>query len=116
MAWLDKCSTEVEVPIPEGGTEKIEVATIQGFECIIIQILNLAVRLAGIAVFIMLLIGGFKYLTSGGDPKAAESARKTITYAILGLALILISWFILRFIEEFTGVKITEFAIPTPAP
>jgi hypothetical protein len=89
-----------------------EVVKIQALECIIIQILNLAVRLAGIAVFVMLIIGGFRYLTSGGDPKAAESARKTITYAIFGLALILVSWFILRFIEEFTGVKVTEFTFP----
>jgi len=107
MAWESKCFTKVPV-----DGEEIEVATIQGFECIIIQILNLAVHLAGIAVFIMLIIGGFRYLTSGGDPKAAESARKTITYAIFGLALILISWFILRFIEEFTGITVTQFTFP----
>lgn len=93
-----------------------EVATIQCFECIILQILHIAVRLAGIAVFIMLIIGGFKYLTSGGDSKAAESARKTITYAILGLVLILLSWFILRFIETFTGVTVTQFTFPSPPP
>jgi hypothetical protein len=89
-----------------------EVVKIQALECIILQVLHIAVRLAGIAVFVMLIIGGFRYLTSGGDPKAAESARKTITYAIFGLALILVSWFILRFIEEFTGVKVTEFTFP----
>lgn len=112
MDWLSKgCSTKVKV-----AGEEIEVATIKGFECIIIQILNIAVRLAGIVVFIMLIIGGFRYLTSGGDPKATESAQKTITWAIFGLALILVSWFILRFIEEFTGVKVTQFAIPTPSP
>lgn len=89
-----------------------EVATIQCLECIILQVFHIAVRLAGIAVFIMLIIGGFRYLTAGGDPKSAESARKTITYAIFGLVLILAAWFILRFIETFTGVPVTEFTFP----
>lgn len=88
------------------------VATIQGFECIFIRILNIATSLAGLAVFIMLLIGGFKYLTSGGDPKKAQSAKDTLSHAILGLVLIIAAWFILRFIEEFTGVKVTIFKIP----
>lgn len=95
-------------------TDGGEVATIQCLECIILQVFHIAVRLAGIAVFIMLIIGGFRYLTSGGDPKGAESARKTITYAIFGLVLILAAWFILNFISTFTGIPdITEFTFPT---
>jgi len=110
MNWFrEGCSTLVT---PPGGGEQIEVVTIQGFECIVRIIFNLAIRLAGLAVFIMLLVGGFKYLTSGGDPKATESAQKTITYAILGLALLLGGWLILLFIKEFTGIDVTIFEIP----
>ena len=79
---------------------------------IVQNIFNLAIRLAGITTFIMLIMGGFKYLTAGGDAKAAESARNTITYAILGLVLIIAAWFILKFISEFTGVDVTEFTLP----
>jgi len=88
------------------------VAKIECLECVAQIVLNYAIRFAGIAVFIMLIIGGFKYLTSAGDPKAKESAQKTITYAILGLALFLVSWLILLFIKEFTGVDVTQFTIP----
>ena len=56
--------------------------------------------------------GGFRYLTSMGDPKGTETAKNTLTYAVLGLVLIIGAWFILQFIEEFTGVKVTEFEIP----
>ena len=92
-------------------------AEIQDLEEIVKTILNYAVRLAGIAVFMMLIAGGFKYLTAGGDPKKAESAQKTITYAIFGLVLLIGGWFILQFIEKFTGVPVTEFSIiPTPGP
>lgn len=88
------------------------IAKIECLECIVQIILNFAVRLAGIAVFVMLIIGGFKYLTSAGDPKTKEAAQKTITYAILGLALLLGGWLVLLFIKEFTGVDVTQFTIP----
>ena len=81
---------------------------------IVENIFNLAIRLAGILAFIMLILGGFKYLTSGGDPKATESARKTLTYAVLGLVLVIAAWFILKFLSEFTGVNLTEFTFSVP--
>jgi hypothetical protein len=89
-----------------------EVATIQCIECIFKNFLNIATTLAGLAVFIMFLAGGFKYLTSAGDPKGTESAKSTLTYAVLGLVLVIVAWFILQFIKEFTGVEVTEFEIP----
>lgn len=89
-------------------------ATIQDFQGIVKTVLNLAVQLAGIVVFILLLVGGFKYLTSGGNPEAKKAASGTITYAILGLALLLGSWLILLLIKEITGVDVTQFVIPRP--
>jgi Mn2+/Fe2+ NRAMP family transporter len=89
-------------------------ATIKDFEEIVQSVLNIAIRLAGVLLFIMLIVGGFKYLTAGGDPKKAEAAQKTLTYAIGGLALVILAWFILLFIEKFTGVTVTQFNISTP--
>lgn len=91
--------------------EESGVATIKGFELIFQKILNVAVGFAVVVLFLFLVIGGFKFLTSGGDPKATESAKNTLTYAILGLALLIGIWFILLFIEKLTGIKVTEFKI-----
>jgi len=102
MDWFSKgCSAMAELP----SGETVEVATIKGFECIFQNVLNIVVRLAGIAVLIFIIIGGFQYLTAGGDPKKSESAKNTITYAILGLVLLILAWFILKFIQTFTGIK-----------
>src|SRR4030042_319763 len=77
------------------------------------RILNIAIGLAGIVVFLLLLAGGFKLLFSGGNPEQIKKASGTITWAIIGLVIFIAVWLIFLFIEEFTGVTVTEFDIPS---
>lgn len=51
-------------------------------------ILNLLVVVGGVISVIMIVIGGIKYATSGGDSNAAASAKNTIIYALVGLVVI----------------------------
>jgi hypothetical protein len=88
-----------------------DVAKLSDLEGVFGNIVGVALGLAGIALFIMLLVGGFRYITAGGDPKGVEGARKTLTYAVSGIVLIALSFLILRFIEQFTGAPVTEFKI-----
>ena len=76
-----------------------------GLEDVFKNVVSIAIGFAGIAFFIMFLVGGFQYLTAGGNPQAAEGARKTLTYAIMGLAFIALSYLILRLIATFTGAE-----------
>lgn len=92
-------------------TSSTGIATIADFGCVFQNFVTSLLGLAGIVLFIMLLFGGFKYITSGGDPKAVESAQKTLTYAIGGLIVILLSYLILVFIKEITGANVTEFNV-----
>jgi len=89
-------------------------ATISGLELVFVNVVRAALGFAGIVLFILLLVGGIKYITSGGDPKATEGAQKTITYAIGGLALILLSYLILVLIKTITGVDVTQFVVTQP--
>lgn len=66
------------------------------------NILGVVARIASLAAIAMIIVGGFKYLTAGGDPKAAEQAKHTLTWAIFGLAALVGAWFILRLIFAFT--------------
>jgi len=93
-----------------------DVATIQGFECLFRNVLRVATTFCGLAFGVMLIVGGFKFILSGGDPKGTQSAQKTITTAFAGLVLTLALWIILRFVEQFTGLKVTEFNIPGGTP
>ncbi len=50
-----------------------------------------------IAVF-MVIIGGLKFITSGGDPAKTASAKDTILYAAIGLVVVALAQFIVRFV------------------
>ncbi len=91
-----------------------DVAKISDLGIIFKNVVSAALGFAGIVLFVLLLMGGFKYITSGGDPKATEEAQKTITYAILGLILILASYLILVLISKITGVDVTQFKVTLP--
>lgn len=80
------------------------VATIQGIECVFERVVGSVLFIAGIALFILLVWGGFSYMTAGGDAQKAEGAKKILTYAIGGLVLLVLSVVILSVIGSFTGV------------
>lgn len=88
-----------------------DVPTIFGFECLFYNILQIITTVAGLAFFAMFIVGGFKYLTSGGDPKKAASASSTLAMSVIGLIGVIVSWLILLFIEKFTGVPVTKFKL-----
>lgn len=102
--------TRTFAPDEVGGPEG-DVATLKGLEAIFANIITIALTLAGLAFFVMLIVGGFQYLTSGGEVEATTKARKTLTYAFFGLVLVVAAFLILKLIEVFTGVTLTEFKI-----
>lgn len=89
-------------------------AQLSDLDFIFENVVSALLALGGIVLFLMLLSGGFKYLTSGGDPKATEGAKNTLTYAIGGLVLLAGSYLILRIISDFTGADVTNFSITKP--
>lgn len=88
-----------------------EPAKISDIVDILKNIISLLAPAAGIAFFIMLVVGGFKFLTAG-DPKAAAGARSTLTYAVIGIILVVAAWLILKLIADFTGANVTTVTIP----
>lgn len=89
------------------------VATIQGFECLFYNVLQFVMVFAGIVFFIMFVSAGYKYFFTGGDPKKIAAASASLTNAFIGLIGVICSIIILRLIQNFTGVNITDFVIPS---
>jgi hypothetical protein len=61
----------------------------------VVQVLGLIV---GVAAVIFIIIGGLKYVTSSGDAQKATSARNTIIYAVVGLAVAALAEAIVAFV------------------
>lgn len=74
--------------------------------CLGILIHNLVVVLmiaSAFATLLMLIIGGLRFTLSGGDPKKVQAARGTLTYAIIGVAIVFFAFVIMRLIAGITG-------------
>ncbi len=54
----------------------------------------------GIVSVIMIVVGGFKYVTSNGDANAIQSAKNTILYAVIGLAIAILGQVIIQFVAK----------------
>ena len=66
-----------------------------------------------LAALLYLVWGGFKWLTSGGDKAAVQSAREHIVAAIVGLVLMFIVYAIMFIILGFFSVNTGTFTLPS---
>lgn len=91
-------------PAPVGIANSGDIATLKGLEGIFQRIVIAVLGLVAIVLFIYLIYGGISYITSGGQPDKASSARNAITYAIYGVIVVALAYLILRAIAAITGV------------
>ena len=83
------------------------------FPSIISALIRLAVEIAAIVFFFILVIGGIRWIASGGDKAQTEAARNQITSALVGLVIVFAAWAIVALINVFFGINIFSLAIPT---
>lgn len=62
------------------------------------KVINLLSALIGITAVIMVMVGGFKYIISSGDSNSATSAKNTIIYALVGLAIAALAQVLVHFV------------------
>jgi cytochrome bd-type quinol oxidase subunit 2 len=67
-------------------------------DTIIKNVVNVLSVVVGIVAVIMIIVGGFRYITSAGNPEGAKSARNTILYAIIGLVIVALAQIIVHFV------------------
>ena len=65
---------------------------------IVILVVNVFSWIVGVISVIMIIYGGFKYITSGGDTGNVTTAKNTILYAIIGLIIVALAQLIVRFV------------------
>lgn len=81
------------------GGKTFDLNTTQNLNEIVAWFYYFIVTISGFAAFVMLVWGGFKYLSSAGNPSAIGDSKDMIQKALLGLLLILVSYLILQAIN-----------------
>lgn len=66
------------------------------------KILNIFSVVVGLAAVVMIVLAGFRYITSGGKEDGVKNAKNTILYAIIGLAIVGLSQIIVQFVLNKT--------------
>jgi uncharacterized membrane protein len=59
---------------------------------------NIFSLIVGIVAVIMIIYGGFRYITSGGDSNNVGTAKNTLIYAIVGLIIVALAQFIVHYV------------------
>lgn len=76
------------------------------FSGIISAAIQIILVVSAIVFFFILVLGGLKWITSGGDKGQTEAARNQITAALVGLVIVFAAWAIVQLVQTFFGVNI----------
>lgn len=93
--------------LPKNITENLTPATLVSGG------IRLVLVLAALLFFFMLVVGGVQWIVSGGDKAGSENARKRITSALVGLAIVFAAWAIAMLVNTLFGINIFSLTIPT---
>ncbi|HVV66482.1 MAG TPA: pilin [Candidatus Saccharimonadales bacterium] len=84
-----------------------------GFTNVLSTIVSIISYIAGIVAIVMVIVAGVKYMTSAGDSNKASSAKSTLIYALIGLAIAVLAQVIVQFvINTASGAP----GVPQPPP
>ena len=69
-------------------------------ESVISTTINWVIGISGAVAAVFVVMGGIGYITSSGDPQKLKKAKETITYALIGLAVVALAQIITAFISN----------------
>lgn len=84
---------------------------VTGIASIVSSIVGVMTLGAGIWFLFQVIIGGFSWITSGGDKSKLETARHRINDAFIGLVVVVAGWGILALASQFFN---TDFSLNDP--
>jgi hypothetical protein len=110
-----------QIPDGGGGSQKINLSATGQFTqlngitvtTLVSGLVRLVLVIAALVFFFILVIGGIQWIISGGDKTGVETARKRITNALIGLAIVFVAWAIISLINQLFNVSIFSLNLPT---
>ena len=102
-------------PCPPGQFSPLCNFTSANFGKLLGNLITLAFIIAVVVALAYLIYGGVRWIMSGGDKAALDSARNHIVAAILGLIVVFLAFFILNILIGFflPGVSLSSLTLPS---
>lgn len=94
------------------GGQFSNVTTTLTFESLVSGLITLVLVVAALVFFFMLILGGLKWIISGGDKAQTEAARNQITAALIGLVVVFAAWAIAQVVGSLFGIDIFNLSLP----
>ena len=85
----------------QGFTEPTEVTNALSAATVLLNVLNFLLSIVGVIAIIMLVIGGMAFFTAAGDTSKVTTAKKIITFALIGITVALASLVLVRQLANF---------------
>ncbi len=82
-------------------------------------IINVMSVVIGVVAVIMIMVAGYKYITSGGDTGKVTSAKNTLIYALVGLIIVALAQFMVRVVlKQAKTISMNDVVVSrvVPAP
>lgn len=67
------------------------------------DVIAILLFIAGAIAVLFVIIGGFQYVTSGGNEESAKKGKKTLTNAIIGIVIIILAYAIINVVVNTVG-------------
>lgn len=97
LAFPGSVTAQLPMP-PNPAPDALPAELINGDGAVFNQIVQLVLLIVGAIAVLMLIVGGIRYIVSGGDSSAVEGAKNTILYAIIGIIIVFLSYAAVEFL------------------
>ena len=99
--FAEKAYADVGPPPPGGSITLPNPLSCADLFCLLEKVILVIFNIAIPVTVIMVLIGAFQILTAGGDPAKFATGQKTILYAAVGFALVILANSLVAIIRSF---------------
>ena len=77
---------------------EVEINSLQQVLVLVGNLISILMFVAGFVAIAFIIVGGFTYITSAGDPSGIKKGKDVITNAIIGLVIAMVSFGVVRYI------------------
>ena len=103
MTAPPNCEIQMTENVINANGQVNQQVTFENVWLIALAVIEILMTMAGVVAVVFVIVGGFKYVTSTGDPNAVAVAKNTVIGALIGLVIAILASQIVAYIANKLG-------------